>query len=190
MKRKFRLLHPERIVAANKAYRLANRDKIAAGKKKYLAEHPGQQLAYERAYYIRYPEKGLAKQESRKLRERAQANMQRSINSIRHDPDTVYRVVSRAVSSALPRFMRDDVIASMLLAVLEGKLLLDHVGARMKDYVTGYNREYDTFKTLSLDAPMGGTDLRRIDLLEAPAACEADEEDADLLMLRGGRFPI
>ncbi|TPJ52690.1 hypothetical protein [Mesorhizobium sp. B2-6-4] len=187
LKRKFRLLHPERIVAANKAYRLANRDKIAASKKKYLAEHPGQQLAYERAYYIRYPEKGLAKQESRKLRERAKRIIEKSINTIRHDPDTVYRVVSRAVSSALPRFMRDDVIASMLLAVLEGKLLLENVGARVKDYVTGYNREYDTIKTLSLDAPMGGTDLRRIDLLEAPAPYEPeDDEDPDMVMLTGG----
>lgn len=112
----------------------------------------------------------------------------KSINTMRHDPDTVYRVVSRAVSSGLPRFMRDDVIASMLLAVLEGKLLLEHVGARMKDYVTGYNREYDTFKTLSLDAPMGGTDLRRIDLLEAPAPYEPeDDEDDDMVMLRGGQ---
>ena len=57
--------------------------------------------------------------------------------------------------------MRDDVINSMLLAVLEGELLLENIGARMKEYLGRYNREYDTFKTLSLDAPMGGTDLKR-----------------------------
>jgi hypothetical protein len=59
----------------------------------------------------------------------------------------------------------------------------------MKDYLGRYNREYDTFKTLSLDAPMGGTDLRRIDLLEAPAPYEPeeDEEDTDMAMLRGGQ---
>jgi hypothetical protein len=35
------------------------------------------------------------------------------------------------------------------------------------------------------DAPMGGTDLKRIDLLEAPAPYEPDEEE-DIMMLRGG----
>ncbi|WP_095199885.1 hypothetical protein [Mesorhizobium carmichaelinearum] len=121
-------------------------------------------------------------QERRKLRER-------SINAIRHNPEDVIRVVSRAVSAALPRFMRDDVINAMLEAVLLGDLLLENVGIRMKDYVRGYNREYDTFKMLSLDAPMGGTDdLRRIDLLEAPASYEpeGDEEDPDIVMLKGG----
>jgi hypothetical protein len=103
-------------------------------------------------------------------------------------------VVSRAVSSALPRFMRDDVIQSMLLAVLEGELLLGNVGARVKDYLAGYNRQYDTFKTLSLDAPMGGTELRRIDLLVAPEAYNSEEEeeedDPDILMLKGNHFRL
>lgn len=49
----------------------------------------------------------------------------------------------------------------------------------MKDYISGYNRDYDTFKTLSLDAPMGGTDLRRIDLLEAPAPYEREEDEEE-----------
>jgi hypothetical protein len=123
-----------------------------------------------------------------KARRAQRSGVVKSINTIRHDPDTVYRVVSRAVSSALPRFMRDDVISSMLLAVLEGELLLENVGTRIKDYLGRYNREYDGFKTLSLDAPMGGTDLKRIDLLEAPPPYEPeeDEEDPDMVMLRGG----
>ncbi|MBZ9721430.1 hypothetical protein LB519_26660 [Mesorhizobium sp. AD1-1] len=39
--------------------------------------------------------------------------------------------------------------------------------------------KYDTFKTLSLDAPMGGTDLRRIDLLVAPEPYEPEEDEED-----------
>ncbi|MER9432929.1 hypothetical protein [Mesorhizobium sp. M0408] len=59
--------------------------------------------------------------------------------------------------------------------------------------MAGYNRQYDTFKTLSLDAPMGGSELRRIDLLEAPAAYEPDEDeedDPDILMLKGRHFRL
>ncbi|MER8567532.1 hypothetical protein NKH85_16240 [Mesorhizobium sp. M0924] len=101
----------------------------------------------------------------------------KSVAIIRHHPDQVYRLVSRAVSSGLPRFVRDDVMSSMILAVLEGKLLLENVASSAKSYLARHNREYDSFKTLSLDAPMGGADLRRIDLLEAPAAFEPEEED-------------
>ena len=42
----------------------------------------------------------------------------KSINAIRHNPEDAIRIVSRAVSAALPRFMRDDTINSMLEAVL------------------------------------------------------------------------
>ena len=180
-RRLFKLRHPDRVKAGWKAYRVANSEKIAAYYATYSVEHKAEILATDRVYRAKNRDKVEMWQERRKLKAR-------SISAIRHNPDEVYRVVSRAVSSALPRFMRDDVINSMLLAVLEGKLLLQHVGARMKDYITGYNREYDTFKTLSLDAPMGGTDLRRIDLLEAPAPYEPeeDDEDSDLAMLRGG----
>jgi hypothetical protein len=165
-----------------KEWRAINRDKRIAYNQKYHAEHRDHERAYFRLHYAENRDRILTGQAQYYLRVK-------SIKAIRHNPEDVYRVVSRAVSSTLPRFMRDDVINSMLLAVLEGKLLLEHVGARMKDYVTGYNREYDTYKTLSLDAPMGGTDLRRIDLLEAPAPYEPDEdeEDPDMAMLRGGQ---
>lgn len=179
--RRYRETHKEIRAAAKKAWRLANPEKVVAYYHAYRAGHLDETRISQRKYFVEHRQEIYKKQAAWMLRKK-------SINTMRHDPDTVYRVVSRAVSSGLPRFMRDDVIASMLLAVLEGKLLLEHVGARMKDYVTGYNREYDTFKTLSLDAPMGGTDLRRIDLLEAPAPYEPeDDEDDDMVMLRGGQ---
>ncbi|UVK57598.1 hypothetical protein DBIPINDM_008210 (plasmid) [Mesorhizobium sp. AR02] len=146
LRRKYRLRRLAKVKIYSKAYRLAHREEIAAYNKKYSTEHHDEALTYQRTCRAANYDRVLVWQR----RSEAKA---KSINAIRHNPEDVYRVVSRAVSSALPRFMRDDVINSMLLAVLEGKLLLEHVGARMKEYVTGYNREYDTFKTLSLDAP-------------------------------------
>ncbi|MCA0000987.1 MULTISPECIES: hypothetical protein [unclassified Mesorhizobium] len=181
--RRYRAKHKEAHAAYIRAYRLAHASEIAERSRIYHIEHRDKIIAGKKIYY--------AKNRVRIAKQWAEKQLRlKSMNAIRHDPDTVYRVVSRAVSSALPRFMRDDVINSMLLAVLEGELLLQHVGSRMKDYLGRYNREYDTFKTLSLDAPMGGTDLRRIDLLEAPAPYEAEDEDEDILMLKGQHFRL
>lgn len=41
-----------------------------------------------------------------------------------------------------------------------------------ENFSRAYNRENYSLKTLSLDAPMGGTDPKRIDLLEASAPYE------------------
>lgn len=196
-KKRWKLENPEKVAAAQLRYRAKNKESLAAYNKAWALANPDKILAYGQNQYAEHREEILAATKIRYFANRDRILKQqaghrlkvKSINAIRHNPEDVYRVVSRAVSSALPRFMRDDVINSMLLAVLEGKLLLEHVATRMKEYVSGYNREYDTFKTLSLDAPMGGTDLRRIDLLEAPAPYEPEEdeeEDSDLIMLRGG----
>ncbi|BCG88530.1 hypothetical protein MesoLj113c_46400 [Mesorhizobium sp. 113-3-9] len=181
-RRKYRAKHKEAIDAYNGAWRLAHREHIAEYQRKRYPEKRDAILAQGRAYK-------LVNRDKVRRQEAAHRLVKKSINAIRHNPEDVYRVVSRAVSAALPRFMRDDVINSMLLAVLEGELLLQNVAARVKDYLGRYNQQYDTFKTLSLDAPMGGTDLRRIDLLEAPAPYEPeeDEEDPDMVMLRGGQ---
>lgn len=83
--------------------------------------------------------------------------------------------------------MSDEVISEITLAVFQGLLVEKDIGKRAGEFLRAYNRENDTFKTLSLDAPIGGTDLRR-DLLEAPAPYEPDEdeEDPNLTMLKGG----
>lgn len=180
-RQKWRDKNADKVVEYNRRHREKTKEARAIYKKAWRLANHDRHAAYTHAYYVENRVRILQQQAGHRL-------TAKSINAIRHDPDTVYRVVSRAVSAALPRFMRDDVINSILLAVLEGELLLENIGARMKDYLGRYNREYDCFKTLSLDAPMGGTDLRRINLLEAPAPYEPeeDEEDPDMMMLRGG----
>jgi hypothetical protein len=61
------------------------------------------------------------------------------------------------------------VVGAMCLAVLEGKLLLKNIKAEVCKFVAAQNREYDSFKTLSLDAEIPGTMRRYIDNVAADA---------------------
>jgi hypothetical protein len=89
---------------------------------------------------------------------RASEQRRRSKHIIRHSPDEVYRLVMKAIPSGLPRFVRDDLSGMICLAVLEGKLLVDRIEKEVANFMRTYNREYDTIKTLSLDAPIRGMD--------------------------------
>ena len=78
----------------------------------------------------------------------------------------IYHAVNKAVSFGIPAHIRDDVIGSMILAVLEGDLALDQVKARAREFSAAYHREAGTYKTISIDAPVHGTDdLRLIDTI-------------------------
>ena len=46
-----------------------------------------------------------------------------------------------------------------------GKLLPQQVGKGLKDFVEDYSRDYETFKTLSLDELIPATNTRRLDML-------------------------
>lgn len=72
--------------------------------------------------------------------------------------NAIYAKVSSVVSRGLPDYMRDDVIGEMLLAVLEGSLLMGRIDAECARFVRAYNRMFDQFGTISLDAEIPGTD--------------------------------
>lgn len=86
---------------------------------------------------------------------------------VAQSPDEILKRVYACLPAGAPRFIRDDVAGEMLLAVLEGKLLVENIARSVGEFTKKYNRQFDTFKTISLDAPIAGTDLRRIDLLIA-----------------------
>ncbi|MBN9068646.1 MAG: hypothetical protein J0H60_19955 [Rhizobiales bacterium] len=110
--------------------------------------------------YWRHREKKL----ERYRRTQAAARAKRMITL---SPELVYRMIDKAIPKAIPHFVRDDVISSMCLAVLEGQLFVENIEKEATNFLKDHNRMFDTFKTLSLDAPIAGTDLRRIDLLIA-----------------------
>lgn len=144
-------------------------------RRRYLEKHPDRQSESNRKQNAKRAVEG---------RRRRALEIYKSPRAV----DRLYRAARKGLPAGLPPWISDDVISEITLAVFQGWLVEKDIGKRAGEFLRTYNRENDTFKTLSLDAPMGGTDLKRIDLLEAPAPYEPeeDEEDPDLAMLKGG----
>jgi 3-methyladenine DNA glycosylase/8-oxoguanine DNA glycosylase len=128
-----------------KAWRASNYSKIRAYRLLYDAQHREQIRAEHRQRRARY----------------------RSIAQVRQSPEEVYRLAIAALPSGLPRFIRDDVVSSPCLAILEGQINVVDMTAKAKEFLRAYNREFDTFQTLSLDARIPGTKTTYLDALVA-----------------------
>lgn len=68
--------------------------------------------------------------------------------------DEIYAAVNAAVPRHLPPFMREDVVSDLILAMLDGAIIVEDIKAEAKRQVTAYNRAYSTWAP-SLDAPIG-----------------------------------
>jgi hypothetical protein len=73
-------------------------------------------------------------------------------------------------NAVVPRYLsrdhRDDVIGEMALAVYEGRLAEADIARRTHEFVrAGYRSDHDPWGHVSLDAPIPGTDLLRIDTI-------------------------
>jgi hypothetical protein len=81
-----------------------------------------------------------------------------SVNVLRSETND-YHAVAAMVPSNLPPEVRDDIVQSIFMALLEGSLRRDEVKARIGQFVKAHNREankHDTGKygLISLDAPI------------------------------------
>lgn len=157
-----RLVNPEKLTAKwrkrHGTQRSRERDRA-----RYWAD-PEKQREKAREGYQRHHEKRLAYYHARRAK-------QESIANLRHDPDEMYRRVLAAVPAGLPRFARDDIAGMICLAVLEGKLLVANIEKEVGSFMRSYNREYDTFKTVSLDASVPGMeDTTYLDMLTSEEA--------------------
>jgi len=165
-KREWREANRERVLETKRRYREANKERIREAQKEWRAKNKEHRSAYNKAYTEANRDKARARElryytrNKVRLLAKWKAEYKRRISkkSIRVNPDAAYKLVMQAVPRALPKHMRDDIVANMLLAVLEGNILIDNVAKEAKKFLTAYNREYDTFKTKSLDAPIAGTD--------------------------------
>lgn len=90
-----------------------------------------------------------------------------SIMQVRTSPEEVYRRAMAALPSGLPRFISDDVVSSLCLAILEGEINVNEMPAQAKVFLRAYNREYHTFQTVSLDVLIPGTKTTYLDALVA-----------------------
>lgn len=106
-------------------------------------------------------------------RKHRSAMAKKAKREINRSPDQIFTLIDKAVPRALPGFARDEIVSSMCLAVLEGKLFIENIGQEARKYLAAYNREFDHFKTASLDTPVNGRDgTTFLDLL-------ADESGGD-----------
>jgi hypothetical protein len=143
--------NPEKLREKWRRDREKNRERIQEREfARYWAD-PEKRRKHTRDSYWRHHEKRLASYRARRVK-------QKSISNVRHNPEEVYRRVVAAIPGKLPRFARDDIAGMICLAVLEGKVLVTDIENEVADFMRSYNREYDTFKTLSLDAPVPGMD--------------------------------
>lgn len=63
-----------------------------------------------------------------------------------------------------------DVIAAVMETALKNRVEFNKLNEAVKAAVTAYNRQFDHFKNVSIDAPIAGTDgLTRADLLDSEA---------------------
>jgi hypothetical protein len=163
---KSRALNPEAFAERERAkdQRRRHRDIQAArrrGRERYHRTREAKRLQASASYY-RNHDKQLA-------RHRAKRARKESLAQVRCSPDVVYKLVTKAIPGGLPRHDRDDLAGAMCLAILEGKLLVKHIKAEVAKYLKAHNREYDTFKTLSLDAEIPGTKTRYVDNIASDA---------------------
>ncbi len=151
----------EQIAEQNRSYRERFPEKCKQLKENWLAKNKEKAAATIRAWRGRNRERIRKVKAAWRARKAAQTEIKLS-------PEKVYLLLHRAVPRALPRHVRDDVIAELCLSILEGKLALKHLEDGVRKHLTAYNREYDTFKTLSLDAKIPGMDgMTYLDRLSA-----------------------
>lgn len=127
-----------------KRWREENPERDRTRKQEYRDKHRDKVRAWCRAQYWKNHKKSLQ-------RSRDQRAKVRSVRTIKLSPDEVFKLIDKAVSRTIPKFVRDDVIAEMCLAVLEGKLFIENIGKEASKFLAAHNRAFDHFKTISVD---------------------------------------
>lgn len=85
-------------------------------------------------------------------------------------PDELRKIIQQYLPGYLPPPARMDIINSVMELALDHKVRHDELAQTVKQCVTAYNRQFDHFKNLSIDAPIAGADgLTRADLLDSEA---------------------
>lgn len=148
--RQYRKENPERYRAYRKKWRENNPEKVRAYARYWIKMNPDKVRAYKQRYKEKrqtisahYPAFG-------ELRLRELLKIE------------IYAAARKALPDGLPAFVRDEIIADIILAHLEGRLPVADVAAKAKQFVTAYYRMFDQWKTISLDAPVPGTDGLRL----------------------------
>ncbi len=182
-------LHEE-YKAKRRAWRAAHKDAVYASQIKWKKNNRKKHLearARERANINADPERRAHRTELRRTwvkktghkrgpateeqtrRWREQRNQRAKTRSLaREKPDVLRAVIQKVLPGYLPPPAKLDVINSVMELALAHLVRHDQITRIVKETVSSYNRQYDYFKYVSIDAPIAGTDgLTRGDLLSS-----------------------
>jgi len=120
-------------------------------------------------------ERGLDKNRVRDIeqvraKDRRAYQRKKSQKIARADPSAMRKLIRVHVPGYLMSAAQMDVINSVMVQILDRKVPFNDLAAWVKKAVTEYNRQFDHFKNVSIDAPFAGTDgLTRADLIDSEA---------------------
>lgn len=93
-----------------------------------------------------------------------------------HDAQTLQAKVSAAIPKYVDGSIRDDVVSEIVLAVMEGRIEPEDIGAAVKSFVQRGLGEWQSQRFRSLDAPISADGSLLGDMLgDSTAALSADE---------------
>jgi hypothetical protein len=157
--KKFKELHPDRLVANMARFRALNPEKLAEYQRRYKSRHPGKALAYQRRYRALHPDKLAADQRRYYLKHKKRAAGPTDLLITGLTQDQLYLSISALVSRSLPAFDRDDIIQEVYLAALDGSMPLSEMKSAVPLFIKTHYRY--GYIHLSIDAIKPGKDKER-----------------------------
>lgn len=165
----------ERMDAYSAAYQRKFKKKArAASRRSYakLKEDPEWLAAYNKQRSENRRKRGYKREYTEALRERDRRRRQRIKTQMlaQTKPDELSAMIKQHVPLYLDAPSRMDVINAVTVQALARNVPFNDLAAWVRKAVTEHNRQFDYFKTISIDTPIAGTDdLRLIDRIEADA---------------------
>lgn len=176
--REYTLKYPERIKKANEKHKVKKRKRSKAMTKAGVVR---KQYPRCMAAHMEY-KKGWEARNKDKVKETSRRSYQRTkaVKMARENPKELRALLAKQVPGYLDLQARNDVVNEAMSAILNRQVYYDDLGDCVKPFVTAHNKMFDYWKTVSLDAPVAGTDdLRMIDLLPAAENYDEGEQGRD-----------
>ena len=142
-KETLRRWHEARKAAQPELVRAAWCAKEARRKERDPEKFRAKNAAKKRRRRVRNPEKERAKDRRKRLRCRP-LDRAREANIIAR--------IRKSTPASMPRATRDEVLSMAFLGILEGRFPTRIEAKHVREVIREHFREYDTFKTISLDA--------------------------------------
>jgi len=129
------------------------------------AKYCARKSAYNR---LRSQEKKQVRTDAMREKDRRKRQRLKTQRLARENPAELRKLIRVHVPGYLMAAAQMDVINSVMVQILDRKVPFNDLAAWVKKSVTEYNRQFDHFKNVSIDAPIAGTDgLTRADLLDS-----------------------